>query len=283
MAHIVHPKDYTEEIVSVERYLDAISKWYSEHKITETSFLGGVWFRGVSEVFPVPLAPGINRDKFTNRARSTSYGDDDATRRLILERRMLDEFRTSGARYLIPNNEVDVYFVVQHHGMPTRLLDWTSNPLAALFFAVEHEPDLDGEEFIMEAKEIIWPKPPDGATGDRYVWEPVTMRHRYVQSAIRESFWANSDPDRPPIIIPVRPDNQPGRVGQQSSCFTLHMHKSDHKENKTLAKFKIPRGDVKRKILDQLHRMNINQFTIYDDLDHLSADIKRVWKVGKED
>jgi hypothetical protein len=33
-------------------------------------------------------------------------------------------------------------------------------------------------------------------------------------------------------------------------------------------------------MLNELHRMSINQFTIYNDLDHLSKDIKRAWEVN---
>jgi hypothetical protein len=53
------------------------------------------------------------------------------------------------------------------------------------------------------------------------------------------------------------------------------MHESIPCGNKTLAKIKIPAG-AKGSLLDELHRLNINQFTIYNDLDHLSKDIKRV-------
>ena len=48
--------------------------------------------------------------------------------------------------------------------------------------------------------------------------------------------------------------------------------------HRTLAKIKIPTG-AKGGLLNELHRMNINRFTIFNDLDSLSKDIKRVWKI----
>jgi hypothetical protein len=77
-----------------------------------------------------------------------------------------------------------------------------------------------------------------------------------------------------PLILPIRPDNGAGRISQQSSCFTLHMHLSERCENPTLARIGIE-GKRKWDILGELRKLNINEFSIYNDLDHLSKEIKR--------
>ncbi len=282
MAAIQPPSEYCAEITSVGTYLTHVSAWHAEHGITEERFLSGVWFRGSGRCHPNPLRPGVYRDDFTARAKVVPYGGTSLEqKRLELERRMIEDFRTSGAVFLNPNKVIDVYFVAQHYGMPTRLLDWTTNPLAGLFFAVENtEQHGDvGEVFVMEAKGILPPVDKATKSGEG-LWNIVGMRHGYVVDAIGESFWHKPTKVRAPVIIPVRPDNQPGRIGQQSSCFTLHMHQSTARTNPTLAKMKIPPA-AKPGLLKELHRLNISEFTIYNDLDHLSKDIKRSWEIAR--
>lgn len=279
MAEIQSPTDYYRVVNSVQSYWDAVSRWHTDNKPEEDGYLSGVWFRGCGKEHAVPLRPRVYRDDFGKRAGKFGLANDEENRR-HLERFMLGDFRTSGVTFLNTTSVVDEYFIAQHHGMPTRLLDWTTNALAGLFFAVENEGDhdKDGEVFVMEAKKLL-PKVPSGARGDEFLWNVVGMRHPYVTDAIGDSFWLRQRKARPPLIIPVRPDHQSGRIGQQSSCFTLHMHNSEPKKNPTLVKFKISAGS-KGNMLNELHRMNINQFTIYNDLDHLSKDIKRAWGVG---
>jgi FRG domain-containing protein len=64
-------------------------------------------------------------------------------------------------------NEQDdeLYFMQQHYGIATRLLDWTTNPLIALFFACwedpkarnsnESEQPIDGRLYYLDAYELV--------------------------------------------------------------------------------------------------------------------------------
>ncbi|MEQ1930868.1 MAG: FRG domain-containing protein [Parvularculaceae bacterium] len=81
-------------------------------------------FRGQTQ--PWPLLPKIARLNPRN----------DVTRD---ERSMIDDFRRHVGDFVVrsPENDWDLLSLAQHHGMATRLLDWTTNALAALWFAVE--------------------------------------------------------------------------------------------------------------------------------------------------
>ena len=237
--------------------------------------LSDLWYRGVSKHYPNQV-PGVYRGKFGVRAQHLEVGGKDMERkRLYLERYMISQFRTAGAPFLEGYRNAQIYFAAQHYGLPTRLLDWSTNPLAALFFACKDDSAENGFVYAMDSGKII----PDNAEvrkGVKLYQTVMTMRNKYVEDAIGLSFWDEPSEERNPYILPVRPDDAPGRIGQQSSCFTLHMHEAPSARNPTMNTIQVD-ASSKEAIRQELHRVNINQFTTYYDLDHLSKEITAGW------
>jgi hypothetical protein len=90
----------------------------------------------------------------------------------------------------LPASDEEWLTHAQHHGVPTRLLDWTTNPLKALFWAVED---------------------PAAADEDGYVWI-FTPRYRRADPLKPTPL----DDDR---LVPFLPKHINTRVVDQEACF----------------------------------------------------------------
>jgi hypothetical protein len=280
MAAILTPLRNAKKVENLTDYLHACSEWKAKQKDAtkvKDGFLSQLWYRGVNRHFERQV-PGVYRPAFTGRAQAAPGNKNDEDKRLQLEREMISQFRTAGAGFLKGYTAVDIYFAAQHFGMPTRLLDWSTNPLAALFFACDGAEGQDGVVHMMDARKTV----PANArkTDNEPLYQAImTMRHPFVEYAVGISYWKPPKNDHHPHILPIRPDVVPGRIVQQSSCFTLHMHQALDVQNKTLLTIVIDKSK-KSDIIEELDALNVNQFTIYHDLDHLSKELRRSWGVN---
>jgi hypothetical protein len=179
---------------------------------------------------------------------------------------MFGDFRRQVIPYLEfqPQDEWDWLALAQHHGLATRLLDWTTNPLAALWFAVG-SPPRDMEHGVVWVLEY-----------DAERTEP----HRYFDTPFEMDY---PPPDWEGRVWIVQPRTITRRIGAQSGWFTAHPFlksrgnwsalDEDPGHRDLLTKIQLP-AETFQTIRRDLARCGVNAASIYPDIDGLCKHIE---------
>lgn len=240
---------YELEITSLSQFVDHIAA----REPTKT-----ILYRGQSHGQSWKLIPKLCRFQLPKWANGWREVEDSLLNRF---------YRHSRSQVSVePRSITELMALAQHHGLPTRLLDWTENPLAALHFAVsENQPLRDEFSPVWIGKFGVSP---------------------LVESQIEERI-RNNKTDIDTIVF--RSPTISDRIAAQQGVFTWHplpetgdfvpLEEQRIQPYRWLCRIKIPR-ELRTEIRTQLDSVGINHFTLFPDLDGLSK--KLVWEVFSE-
>ncbi len=132
--------------------------------------------------------------------------------------------------------------LAQHHGMPTRLLDWSRNPLVAAFFAVEEKHN-----------------------GDSVIY--AFHHNTFIQ--VDE----NPDPFKRMTVGKFIPNHITPRITAQTGLFTIHPNPREPLNSENIQRWIIP-SDSRKALKHALYKYGIHRASLFPDLDGLSKHIE---------
>jgi len=257
----------TTNIKSLSQFANFVTEKASENK--------PLWYRGVRDGHNHKLTPSLFRHAATKTAEGFR----------TLENDLMSLFQHRAPPFVggLTADPMELLFMMQHHGIPTRLLDCSENPFVALFFALEV---------------ALWERP--GEEKDAAVWiiDPVVLNKVAFENIENNDRILAANDDLLNSYLPSNPVRNAGRlpvamfgihnsrrIVAQRGVFVLFgsSFKSMEDEEKItgqegLLHKLIIEKEAKREIAKALFNMGVTDSVIYPDLDGLGREIKN----GKE-
>jgi hypothetical protein len=205
------------------------------------------------------------------------------------EERAMRIFRRKAHHYIsdlrILDEDLRCLALMQHHGAPTRLLDFTKSPYVAAFFALENATT-DAAVFALNTP-FLWRAAPDGSPNlTRKEIDPRKPGNfkKYFLASKYEHIWFGE------------PRQMDRRLLAQSGNFVVPglfdkpVNEILNRYSSTeplLKKIVIPAQRIREECMQSLYRMNITNATLFPDLDGLAksmaVELEMNWRGFKAD
>jgi hypothetical protein len=162
-------------------------------------------------------------------------------------------------------------FLMQHYGLPTRLLDWTDSPLIALHFSVKDNTANDEDGVVYGLLPTDLNHAHIGKRGIVGTGNPTAIK-------VFNNVWKNpKEKVEAPNILAINTQHVDIRQMIQSSQFTIHGSDSPISElpdaGQYLVSITVPKG-AKSAFRQILHLLYVNDSYLFPDLEHLAQHIQ---------
>lgn len=194
------------------------------------------------------------------------------------ERHLTNQFRSrAGMRYQrtpAHGDQAAWLSLMQHYGLPTRMVDWTRSPLIGAYFAVE--PYIARPDATPDADAVVWvlrPQTLNRLEGGTDV--TPSINGTLCRPLLSPAF--DHEAPEPGLVRAVMGSETDLRLFVQQGCFTIHCDRTPLNRMPGHAEFLdalvIPAASIHR-VAEELDVCSFRQGDIFPDLGHLAAELR---------